>query len=48
MLINCVAYKNGSRLAEFPVENISDHLLKPDCFVWVALCNPEPEELIKM
>ena len=48
MLINCVAYENGSRLAEFPVEHISDHLLKPDCFVWVALYNPDPQELETM
>ena len=48
MLINCVAYENGSRLAELPVEDISDFLQKPGCFVWVALYDPEPEELAKM
>ena len=29
MLINCVAYENGSRLADMAVEEISDYLAKP-------------------
>jgi len=48
VLINCVAYENGSRLADLPVEEISDYLERPDCFVWVALCDPSPQELDKM
>ena len=36
MLINCVAYENGSRLADLAVEEISDYLARPDCFVWFA------------
>ena len=48
VLLNCVAYKNGSRLADFPVDEISDYLKKPDCFVWVALCDPSPGELDQM
>ena len=48
MLINCVAYLNGSRLAELPVDEISEYLKKPDCFVWVALLDPSPEELEQM
>ena len=48
MLINCVAYENGSRLADLPVEEISVYLQRPDCFVWVALYNPSFEELDKM
>ena len=48
MLINCVAYENGSRLADLPVEEISDYLVRPDCFVWVALNDPSPQELDKM
>jgi magnesium transporter len=48
VLINCVAYENGSRLAAISVEEISDYLVRPDCFVWVALCDPTPQELDKM
>lgn len=45
MLINCVAYENGTRLNEIPVEEISDYLERPGCFVWVALRDATPEEL---
>lgn len=48
LLINCVAYENGSRLADLPVEAISDYLERPGCFVWVALRDATPEELDKM
>jgi len=45
MLINCVAYEHGNKLADIDVRDISDYLAKPDCFVWVALRDPAPEEL---
>ena len=48
MLINCVAYENGSRLADLTVEEISDYLARPECFVWVALFNATPHELDQM
>ena len=48
MLINCVVYENGSRLADIPVEKISHYLAQPECFVWVALRDATPEELDKM
>jgi magnesium transporter len=48
MLINCVAYQAGTRLIDLPVEAISDHLDKPDCFVWVALRDPTAQELDTM
>jgi len=37
MLINCVAYQEGAKLADIPVDDISDYLKRPGCFVWVAL-----------
>ena len=40
MLINCVAYQNGSKLADITVDAISDYVSRPDCFVWVALFDP--------
>ncbi len=48
MLINCVAYENGVRLADLTVEEISDYLEQSGCFVWVALRDATPEELDKM
>lgn len=48
MLINCVAYQNGVKLRDLPVEDISDYVSRPDCFVWVALRDATPDELAKM
>ena len=48
MLINCVAYQDGKKLADIPVEAISDYLERPDCFVWVGLSESTPEELSQM
>ena len=48
MLVNCVAYENGTRMNDLPVEDISEYLAKPECFVWVALRDPEPTELDQM
>ncbi len=48
MLINCVAYREGKKLAELDIEAISDYLQQPDCFVWVALRDATPAELEKM
>ena len=48
MLINCVVYQNGVKLADLPVEEISDYICRPDCFVWVALRDTTDAELDKM
>ncbi len=48
MLINCVAYQEGKKLSDISIAAISDYLEKEDCFVWVALCDAEPKELIEM
>jgi magnesium transporter len=48
MLINCVAYRDGRRLADISVSAISDHLAQPDCFVWVALRDASDAELVQM
>jgi magnesium transporter len=48
MLINCVAYENGSKLADIPVAEISDYLARPGCFVWVAMKDTSDEELLTM
>jgi magnesium transporter len=45
MLISCVAYENGRKLGEIAQEDIHLHLGKPGRFVWVAVRDPEPDEL---
>ena len=45
MLINCVAYQNGRKLADIPIEDISEYVSRPDCFVWVALFEPDETEI---
>ncbi len=48
MLINCVVYQKGSKLADISVGQISDYLKLPDCFVWVALRDASDAELALM
>lgn len=48
MLVNCVAYQNGNKLNDIPVESISDYVERPDCFVWVALREASHDELVEM
>ncbi|MDH4448608.1 MAG: magnesium and cobalt transport protein CorA [Acidovorax sp.] len=45
MLINCVVYEDGTKLADIPVSEISEHISLPSCFVWVALQEATSEEL---
>jgi len=48
MLINCVAYQDGKKLADLAVDSISDYIAQPDCFVWVGLSEAKPDELSQM
>ena len=48
MLISCVAYEDGKKLADIAKENIGEYVSRPECFVWVALYEPTPEELAEM
>jgi magnesium transporter len=48
MLVNCVAYEGGRKLADICTEDISEYVSRPECFVWVALVDPEPAELAAM
>ena len=48
MLVNCVAYQDGQKVADISVEAISDYVIRPECFVWVALLDPDDEELAVM
>ena len=48
MLINCVAYQEGKKLSDIPVEDISEYLKQPDTFVWVAQRDPAPADIMLM
>ena len=48
MLINCVVYQEGRRLADIGIDAISEYIAKPECFVWVALRDATDAELAKM
>jgi magnesium transporter len=45
MLINCVAYQEGKKLSDIPVAGVSDYLKLPGTFVWVALRDPDDDEI---
>lgn len=45
MIVNCVAYDRGQKLSDIPLTEVRSHLANKDCFVWVALKDPEPREL---
>ena len=48
MLLNCIVYKDGKKIADIPIEEISDYLQKADNFVWVALKDADDAELLLM
>jgi magnesium transporter len=48
VLINCVAYQDGRKLADIQPSEISSYVSRPECFVWVALLEPSDEELDAM
>ena len=48
MLINCVAYQDGRKLADITIADISEYVVRPECFVWVALKDPDAAELAEM
>jgi magnesium transporter len=45
VLVNCAAYREGQRIADIPVTEIRANLSHPGGFVWVAIKDPEPQEL---
>jgi magnesium transporter len=48
MLINCVAYQDGRKLADIEKHEISSYLARPGCLVWVAMRDPTEEEMTEM
>ena len=45
MLVNCVVYDRGQKLNDIALTEVRAHLHRRDCFVWVALKDPQPGEL---
>ena len=48
MLANCAAYQEGRKLTNIKPDEIHDYVHRPECFVWVALVDPDPGELAAM
>jgi magnesium transporter len=45
MLVNCVVYQDGRRVADIAVSEIHHYTGLPNSFVWVAIRDPESSEL---
>jgi magnesium transporter len=48
MLVNCVVYEDGRKLADIDKHEIRGYLARPGCFVWVALKDATEAELAAM
>ena len=48
MLVNCAAYQDGRKLGDIDKRDISKYVSRKDCFVWVALYEPNAGELQEM
>jgi len=48
MLVNCVAYQEGKRLADVDKREIRNYLARPGTFVWVALKDATDAEIEEM
>jgi magnesium transporter len=46
MIVNCVAYRDGKRLADIPLAEIGATLADPGTFLWLGLHEVEPEVLL--
>jgi magnesium transporter len=47
-LIRCVVYQRGQKIADIDPKQIHEYVAKPDCFVWVALYEPDTATLHAM
>jgi magnesium transporter len=48
VLVNCVAYTRGQKTGDIPIEEIRARLADPQCFVWVALKDPDVPEMERL
>ena len=46
-VVNCVAYKQGQKLGDIPIEDISEVLKDEQAFVWLGLHEPDDRLLYK-
>ncbi len=47
MLVKCAAYQDGRKIADVAIAEIADYLRRPNCFVWVALHDPQESALLE-
>ena len=47
-IVNCAAYCEGRRVANFEMGDICSALKAPDKFVWIGLHEPTTEMLVKL
>lgn len=45
MIVNCVAYEHGRKIADISLDDLPAFPMRPGVFVWVALKDPTPVEL---
>jgi magnesium transporter len=48
MLISCVAYKDGHKVADIGIDEVQNYVSQPGNLVWVALREPDVETLDKL
>jgi len=48
MIVNCVVYRDGQKVADLEPAQISDYVGRPEHLVWVALKDPDGAELAAM
>ena len=48
MLVSCVVYQDGQKLADVAIHEIHEYLTRANCFVWVALHDPTDPDLYEM
>ncbi|MDQ6618830.1 MAG: magnesium/cobalt transporter CorA [Pseudomonadota bacterium] len=47
MIVSCVLYEQGRKVAEIPPEDISEYITREHAFVWVGLVDPTQDEVVQ-
>ena len=45
MIVNCVVYSAGCKVADIPLDQVGEWAARPDHFVWIGLLDPSEEEM---
>jgi magnesium transporter len=48
MLISCVAYKDGHKVADIGIDEVQNYVSQPGLLVWIALREPDADTLDKL